>query len=439
MLNHRVTSWAGALALVVLLAIPFATGCGSSSVTPTATPVLDLAVGNGDYDNEDNRVFVWLDALNNPAIGRVPDVLLEPEDELEYSQRVRYVRMAGEQLFVLATSNNYYSGQIMIWNDFRNIEGNPSPDITLGHYDSGLSHPNYMAIHDGDLYVSNRGYNEVLIFRDVLTLEDGDEPDVILGNDDLLRVQPPNGEHHYLSGPNGLAVSDTGLYVSLQDSNKVFVYWDPKTVETGDQPDVVLGNPEPEEPQDPQVQPLFTGSQFAGVKHCFLEGNTLYVTCTRRRDGQANGVWAFSPANALTNYQAPDWIVGGPGYDDYPMCVRVGGGRLWVSTRDYQTGLLGYDLPVAAGQLPDIALMDQFFGDSAFQEPWDPEQGRFTFIPGHVDEFVTPAGGLVGVSRRSDAVFGYLDAASATTNQAPDYVLWFPGMQNLYTIDAVVR
>ena len=82
------------------------------------------------------------------------------------------------------------------------------------------------------------------------------------------------------------------------------------------------------------------------------------VTAFDKCDG-VGGNWRFNDATGHSSVFETTHIISSKefsGYDDYPMCVRVGGGRLWVSTRDYQTGLLGYDLPVAAGQLPDIEM-----------------------------------------------------------------------------------
>ncbi len=435
MTHLRTIAWP-LLAAVLLALLPVLPGCGSSSTPGTSPPpVVDLAAANGEY-SEGDRIFVWLDALRNPADARPPDVFLQLDNWLQYGNRARYVRIVGDMLVVLATHNDYDGGEIFIWHDYRNIVGNPEPDVRL--LNGGYGHVNYMAIHGGDLYVSNRYGNRVLIWRDLATVADFDSPDVMLDNSWMYSAQASVLESANLSDPNAVAVNDHALYVACQGSNQVLVYREPATLQTGDAPDVVLGNPDTE--PDPMSSALLTGSQFAGVKHCFLEGNTLFVTCTRRNEGSANGVWAFSPANALVDYQAPDAIIGGPAMNNYPMCVHAGGGRLWVGTRDYTTGLLAYDFPLSYGALPTVELMSEtFFGDRSLDAPWTPEQGALTFVPGHVDEFVSIAGGLVGVSRANNAIFGYLDSASVVTDQAPDYILWYPGMEDLRSIDAVLR
>ena len=433
----------GALLLAVLLTfttLPMLGGCGSGSSSTGPRPVVDIATATG-YGYSDNQawVFVWLNALNGLGAGQSPDIAMEIGDYIGYDERVRYVRMHGEQLFVLATRSGSGYGRILIWNAFRAIVGAPPPDIVLDQ-SSSLSHPNYMAVFDGDLYVTSRNNHRCYIFRDIATdVNSYDSPDVELG---YLGGVPATaatvgGE---LSEPNAVAVNASAIYVTSVGTNEVFVYHDPATVQSGDAPDVILGNgaPPPLTSEGPQY--AFVGSNFTGVKHCFLAGNTLYVTCIERNSGSDNGVWGFSPANALTNYQAPDFILGGPGFDNYPMCVRTGGGKLWVGLRDYETGLMGFSNPPYTGAAPLVELFAEgFFGNNAPATPWTPEQGPAAFIPGHVDEFVSIAGGLIGAGYRDDALFGYLDAASVQTNQVPDYVLWWPGLNDPRTVDAVQR
>lgn len=431
MLNRRTTRrrlLAGiplVFALVLLAALPLMSACGSSS-GPGATPlpVIDLAVGS----RHDQQVHVWLDALNNNGLGSPPAVALDLTQYRSTGERVRYVRVYGEQLFVISTERDQYGGAVLIYNDFRNIVGNPPPDVVLDSA-SDVRHPNYMAIHDGDLYVSSRWNSSIKIFRDVTTLSSGDAADVSITNG--------------IRYPNCVAVTDHALYVvnpgytgeSAQGFDNVLVFNNPKLLASGASADVTLGEP----PLMAVPNATLLGSQFAGTKHCFVQNNVLYVTCVDRGESHGNGVWGFSPADGLTDYQAPDFVTGGPVFDNYPMCVRETGGRLWVGTQDYTTGLMGFGFPVQTGALPEIELMEELYYDSAPTIPWTPEQGRFTFVPGHVEEFDTIGNIMIGVSRYNDAVFGYYDASSVQTNQAPDFLLWWPGLDEPITLDAVAR
>lgn len=448
MTTPRTCIWTTVAALLVIGALALMGGCGGGSTPAGPKPIVDVAISSGEitssWEYNHDAVFVWLDILNNPAQGRAPDVLLDLSDERNPYEVPRYVRIYGDQLFVLSTHRNSSNGAILIWNDFRNIEGNPEPDIVLSG-GSGMYHPNYMQVFEDDLYVSNERANEVLIFRDVLTLESEAEPDVVLGdNAPMLQAavgkQPDTREvvevWDGLYEPNGLVVTEHALYVTSHGYNQVVIWNDPALLETGAMPSVILGDPGSEA----STRALLGGSLLAGVKHCFLEDNVLYVTCTRRDTGSANGVWAFSPADNLTNFQVPDYILGGPIFENYPMCVRTGGGRLWVGLADYQTGLMGWDLTPATGDLPQVELMTEVYGGySEFTPPWTPEQGAYTFVTRRVHDFVTVAGGLIGISWQYGAAFGYLDASAITTDTPPDYLIWWPGLDEVRSVDAVVR
>ena len=146
----------------------------------------------------------------------------------------------------------------------------------------------------------------------------------------------------------------------------------------------------------------------------FVFENVLYVATENPGEGRVLG---FSPADGLTDGQAPDFVLG-PGLDD-PLSVAHTGGRLFIANSDDDAnGIVGYDNPagLVTGSLADVTLR------TVAQDP---------------EELEGLLGSLWTTSDDSTCVHGWLDAATITTDQPPDIVLFDPAMDRLKSL--VVR
>ena len=239
---------------------------------------------------------------------------------------------------------------------------------------SNIDKPSDLQVHNNDLYVVSQDANEVLIFRDVTTLASGDPPDVVLSNFDR---------------PVGLAVTNGALYVG-DDDPEVLVFNNPASLVTGDTADVTLSS---------------GGSMLEEVRRVFVFDNVLYVTSGGNDD--TDRLTAFSPANGLTNGQAPDFILSESSGMDSPISATVVGGRLWVSNRSGDQGVVGFDNPTGlfTGALPDVSLYESNFTED-------------------VEELESAGGMLWGVDETLDYIFGYFNPAGMQSAQIPDIGLF---------------
>jgi len=368
--------------LVLFVCVAALAACSSGGdgfLWPPASGTIDLAAGDRDSD----RVYIYYDILAGAAFGRQPDVILDQAGS--GIDQPRSIDIANNRLFVA----NLEADTVTIWDDFLGLTNGQAPDVTLDSGGSLLDKPSDIRVHNNDLYVANQDSNEVFIFRDVSTLSDGDAPDVMLDSTGSL-----------IDDPIGLEVTDDALYVTNNDNGTVTVYDDPGTLVTGQAPDVVL-------------------FVFEDPRRVFVFNNVLYVTTD---DPQQGLLLAFSPANALTTFQAPDFRLGAPlKLVDDPMAVTEVAGRLFVSNKDDDVpGVIGFNNPatLTTSSEPSVLLP----------------------IPVvDVEELENAGGGLWGISDDFGFIWGYTNPSAIRTGDQPDITFFHPTMVQLKALRAVTR
>ncbi|MBN1341220.1 MAG: thrombospondin type 3 repeat-containing protein [Phycisphaerae bacterium] len=336
-----------------------------------ACEIVDLAVG----DTTASQVFIYYDVRNAAPIGQEPNVILDFAGSGILSPES--IKIVNNTLFVA----DNVADTVYIFRDFLNLSDGDAPDVTLNNAGSGINDPSDVQVHDNDLYVANRGTDTVLIFRNVNSLADGDAPDVTLNN-------AVSG----ISDPVSLFVTDAALYVANNAAHTVTIYEDPGTLAAPGPhaPDITLNGPD-----SLVLTPI-------GV---FVINNVLYVANEGR-----DKVTLYGPADALTDNQVPDVVLGGASLLDIPGNVVLAGARLFVANEeDDVPGIVGFDDPanLVTGNPADVyfdVLID-------------------------IQGMVGALGSLWAASGTYDGVFGFLDADSVVSNQAADIVLFHPEMR----------
>ena len=341
-----------------------------------ACEIIDLAVG----DRDANAVYIYYDVRNAAPVGQAPDVILDNAGSGIFGPRT--LDIADNRLFVGNLGNPWApdDGSVTVYNDFLNLTNGNAPGVTLDNAGSGIDKPSDLQVYGGDLYVCDQDDDEVLIFRDVTTLTDGQAPDVTLDKANSL-----------VDRPVGLAVTATALYVANRNSDTVTIYSDPANIADGSTP-------------APGVTLNAEDSLLGRPTRLFVLDNVLYV-CNQ----QGSTVSAYSPADGLTDNQAPDFVLGGPSGLEFPHAVALVGDRLFVGNRNWwgAYGVSGFDNPAALvdGNASDVVL------------------SNLVQISG-CPEIEALFGSLWVVSNDFAGVYGYLDAASIVTDQPADIVVW---------------
>ena len=338
--------------------------------TGDACEVGDLVMGDRDSD----KVYIYYDVLNKGANPQ-PDVILD--NAMSLIDGPRTIDVDNNTLAV----GNLVNHTVTIFDDFLNLTDAQAPTVVLDNATSTVDKPSDLQFFNGDLYVASQDGDTVLIFRNIAGIIAGGvavAPDVTLD-------MAGSG----LNRPTGLTVVNNILYVANKMANTVTIYSAPDTLADGAPPDVTLGT---------------TGLVLPEPIRVFVFDNVLYVT-TEDGDGALVG---FSPADSLTNDQAPSFALGQPGELDSPVGVAIAGGRLWVSQRD-NPGLVGFSIPSNPGPFNDVVL----------------GSGDRVDLPvlTDTDEIVSFAGTLWGATDDGGGIYAYLDPASVVDDQFPDRFL----------------
>ncbi|HKQ49134.1 MAG TPA: thrombospondin type 3 repeat-containing protein [Phycisphaerae bacterium] len=342
--------------------------------------ILDLVTD----DPVASRVFIYRDVRNAAPAGEAPDAILDNATSLISNPNA--LELADNRLFVGNTGTN----TVTIYNNFLTIASNQAPSIILDNAGSGISNPTDMIVFNGDLYVACAGNQTVRVFRDVTTLATNQAADIVLDN-------AGSG----ITNPQSLTVVADILYVANDGGNTVTIYNDVATLANNQPPDVTLNN---------------AMSLISGAEEVEVFDNILYVGQDNPGEG---GVLTFSPADGLTNNQAPNVVLAGPARIDEPEGIAFSGGRLWVSNSDADAiDIVGFDDPatLVTGQSPDVRLSDV--------AP-DPEQ-----LAGILNT-------LWVASEDATCIHGWLNAAGIEDEDPPDIILFDPAMNE--PKDVVVR
>ena len=232
--------------------------------------VVDLAVADQHNTVAASRVVLYLDVLNGDS-SQDPDIRLDntgsgisnPND----------VVLSGGDLYV---ANNGMVDSIGIFRDYQTLVDNQAPDVTFTNGGAaGINGPVELLVDDDRLIVADQDDNQVLIFANISAVTTEVAPTVTLDN-----------AGSKVDRPIGIAVANGTLYVANTNAGTVTIYNNIATLADGDAPDVTL---------DATNSFLSLGT----VQNVHVFGNVLYV-------GGLGSMFTFSPADGLTNSQAPD-------------------------------------------------------------------------------------------------------------------------------------
>ncbi len=292
--------------------------------TGDACEVIDLVVGDQVSGATTSRVSIYLDVLNG-GVNQSPDVVLDNAGSSVAGPQ--YVLVAGDDLYV---SN--LNSTITIYRDYTNLSNGAAPDATLtGPGPAGLDDVVRMLVHNDRLICSDEDDDEVLIFNNASAIAGDVAPDVTL-----------NTAGSAVDRPRGLLIVGDKLYVANAANGTVTIYNSFASLADGQAPDVTLDG-----------DTSFLGVEGAAYELVVVD-NTLYV-------GGAGVLYAFSPADNLTDGQAPDVALSfvSSGIQNVTGLLAVNG-KVFVGSATDAPGsgpaLLGFTLPLTQGATPSIAL-----------------------------------------------------------------------------------
>ena len=357
-----------------------------SDGTGNACETVDLVVGGRDH----SAAYVFYDVLNGASF-RTHDVLLN-DPVSGRTNNPRGMHLEGNKLIFINTASDNMSNDehLLVYNDFLGLTDGQAPDVDLTDC---LDRPWDLEVAGNDLYVSNRNTNRICIWRDLDTLSSGDPADVTLDNTSLDPNNISNQQNR------GLHVSNDTLYIAASDGGyewrtfEVRVLNNASMLTGGEAPDVILNRDD---------------SMIGNPVRVKVNNNKLYVS------DRSGAVLAFDNASSLTNGQAPATILPVLGN---PFDFTWSGGRFWMNARNSNNyaqaggglGFVGYNNPssLTTNQTPDIILDDTISSGS---------------------EVVGSASGSIWIADNTGFVLGWRDAATITTGQPADFVLYFPSV-----------
>ncbi|UCG34358.1 MAG: hypothetical protein JSU68_06905, partial [Phycisphaerales bacterium] len=334
--------------------------------------VVDLAMG----DAVAGRVYVYLDVLTARSAGTQPDAILDNAGSGISAPNT--VSLEDGWLAVGNTGND----TVTLYGDLTGLTDGAAPTVTLDNGGSGIDDPRDLQMVAGDLYVACEDDSTVRIYRDVSTLTHGVAANAVLdaGGSDV-------------SGPVGLCVAGGVLYVANAGNDTITVY---------ENADGLTGAPAPSATLNA------AGSQIDNPIGVSVINNVLYV-CNLSAGVATNTVTAYSPADGLTDGQAPDFVLGGPSGLVQPYSVAGDTRRIFASNLGVGLGfgIVGFSGPASlvSGNPPTLTL------------------GSVVQLEG-CPEAVTLLGSMWTISQSFPGIYGYRYAASVGTDDAADVTLY---------------
>lgn len=153
-------------------------------------------------DKNVNAVYVWEDTLDS---AKEPVATLNVESPLKMASDGQYL--------AAACCQNRPGGGVAIWRvDDIKKNGSRAVPHYLSFRNWHLNLPGAALAHDGSLFIADSGGNRVLIWRDVEKAISGGNPDVILGQKNLIETTRAIGRD-LMFMPNALAFDGSFLWV----------------------------------------------------------------------------------------------------------------------------------------------------------------------------------------------------------------------------------
>ncbi|MBN1345856.1 MAG: thrombospondin type 3 repeat-containing protein [Phycisphaerae bacterium] len=359
--------------------------------------VVDLAVRDCPLNVvADSRLQLYFDVLSGDGT-QEPNVTLD--NGTSGIAASGDVVLAGGDLYV----NNITTPSILIFRDYLGLTDSAVPDVELTNAagGAGLNTPSQALVVGNRLFVVDSGDEEVLIFNDAGGISADVPPDVTL-----------NAAGSGLNGPRVLFMAENTLYVVNRGNNSVTIYNDAASLTDGAPPDVTLD----------ATNSFLSLATTVAIAMVF--DNVLYVSSygVGSGTGTEGFLFVFSPANALTDGQAPTAVLSRTSQVEFAASMVVIGNTLYVANRQIipgslpRPGVLGFSPANAMfdGQAPSVVLDPYVSG--VFSGRQLRYAGNALFVTSAYDDTVFDHGpiGLVHVFR---------NATSLQSGQAPDFNL----------------
>ncbi len=196
---------------------------------------------------------------------------------------------------------------------------------TSGSGQNKFNLPNDVAVDPstGKIFVAEDGNNRILRFKDITSLQNNDNAEVVFGQPDFTTISAGRAKNKF-DGVTGIFVDNEGrLWVAEYNNRRVLWFNDAATTSTnGNNADGVLG-------QVNFTTLNFTGSQtiMGGVTDIFVSANgTLWVA-----DNMYRRVLKYNDAKNKSNGAAADGVLGQTDFNSDATTVdeKTIGGRPW--------------------------------------------------------------------------------------------------------------
>jgi hypothetical protein len=352
-----------------------------------ACEVVDLAMADAGTE----LVYVYRDVLSAWSSGTQADAILDSTGS--GISAPNSVSLDGGWLAV----GNMGNDTVTIYSDVTGLVDGAEPTVTLNNAGSGIDDPRDLQVAGGDVYVACEANDSIRIYRDVTTLSDGDAADAVL-----------DAAGSGVNGPAGLLAANDVLYVANAGNDTVTVYENASSL---------AGAVEAAATLDAAVSRIDNPIDVSVIN------NVLYVS--NLSGGVAtNTVTAYSPADVLTDGQAPDFVLGGPSGLVQPTSVAGTGSRIFVGNSGvgYRLGIVGFSGPttLVSGNPPSLTL------------------GPAVQLEG-CPEVVNLLGSMWTISQSFPGIYGYRYAAGIGTDDAADVTLYDADMTTPSSITVAAR
>lgn len=295
----------------------------------------------------------------------------------------------GERLAVCDTGNQ----RILIWMSLPDVDGQGA-DVVLGQPDfasegpqgsgsgpaNGLHLPTGIDVIDGDLVVADAWNHRILVW-DGFPTESGVPPARVLGQPDLVSVEPNRGGSPDLTSfywPFGFAVVGDCFWVADTGNRRVLGWQGPHVPEHERPADLLLGQDTADQREDARGRPL-AGDAFRWPHALAGDADTLYVadaglhrvlgwTPHPRGDTPANLVLGQTDFASAAEFKSqPQTAV----RMRFPYGVAVEAGRLAVADTSNNRILIWNALPREGCGVPADHVLAQPDFNANGENRWD--------------------------------------------------------------------
>jgi hypothetical protein len=347
----------------------------AGSAAAASAGASDAGASDGGWEPK-----TWLGA---PAPGGLALPSAQPSASWLYAPRGVFLgSYRGRDVLVAADTGNH---RVLIWHSVPGRDETPC-DVVLGQPDftsegpacgsgdarRGMYLPTGVLVHDDLLIVGDAWHHRVLVYNG-LPETSGVEPDLVLGQDGLGRVEPNRGSDLAAANsfywPFGIAVVDGRFYVA-DTGNRRVLGWSggvPSSADT--EPDLILGQPDGASREENRGgEP--TGSSFRWP-HAMCGTDDLLLIA----DAGNHRVLGWSPHPSRGDTEA-SLVLGQPGFDTgvempyspqsgetmrFPYAADNDGPRLAVADTANNRILFWDDLPSQEKRLPGAVLAQPSF------------------------------------------------------------------------------